>query len=151
MYRRLGIVCVVVANSLLTQGAWAQEGIDGPSFRAICKDVETHAYRNDNHDSTTDGWDTDEKFFSPMTITYLGGDEALVDKTTVQVFWLSSTLMIGLDPFVAAIPTCGGVWTYVINLKLSSALASEVHGCSPDILGTDSIKIRSVQYECSFD
>ncbi len=151
MFRRVGIVCVVAAFSLLTRGTWALEGIEGRSFRAICKDVETHAYRNDNHDSTTDGWATDEKFLSPMTITYLGGDEALVDKTTVKVFWLSSTLMIGLSPYVAAFPTCGGVWSYVINLKLRSVLAAEVHGCSPDMLDIDSTKVRSTQYECSFD
>ncbi len=151
MFCRVGIVCVVAAFSLLTQGAWALEGIEGASFRAICKDLEIHAYRNDNHDATTDGWATDEKYFTPMEIIYLGGDEALVDKMTVKVFWLSSTLMIGLRPYVAPFPTCGGVWSYVINLKLRSVLAAEVHGCSPDMLDIDSTKVRSIEYGCSFD
>lgn len=157
-----GLFCFTFPASI-----WAQsEDVQGPAFAAECTDVETHAFRNDDREETTDGWTSDEKFFGDLKIIYEGGDTATIDGQQVGIGWVQPDLMIATDPGLAPNDVCAAVWSFAIHLSMETVVASEVHGCSrkgeeasispfSDLAAKlggrqESVKVRAIQYQCQF-
>ncbi len=135
--------------TLVATHVFAGEGIQ--PFTAVCKDIETHAYR---YSTDMDGkvytneFESGEKFGGDWKFNYTGGDHIIIDgnkAATIIGTAASGTIILAIEGSGNVLSV--GAWSYAIHLKLKRIVASQVHASS--LIG-DSVKARSVKLECDF-
>ena len=125
-------------------------GETSQQFTAVCKDIETHAYRYStdmNGKVISNEFTSDEKFGSVWNFKYTGGDNLIIDgkKAVIIARTADGTILLAINGGANA----GAVsaWSYAIHLKLKKIVASQVNAFT--LLG-DGVKARSVCLECEF-
>ena len=115
------------------------------AFKFKCNDTKTVGFRIDtaNGQIIGKGWG-EESFGSSWTFEYLGyGEEVFIQDKPNYAFINKGTVVI-LEYAANAISQ--SLWTYAINLKMDTVVATQVNAAVG--LGMSNIKSRVVELEC---
>jgi hypothetical protein len=125
-----------------------------PPFVAICKDINTYAYRSstDIHGNMLgDNWSTEEHFYSTWSFSHSSEGVITVNgEQAMKVAEHKGVVIVSENPFSNGIGA--GIWVYAIQLGLQKIVGSEVYAKGGfSIAGSIGVKTRLTSFDCQFD
>jgi len=115
-----------------------------PPFHALCKDIEVQSFRDDT--LLKPEWSTGEKFFTPWSFSYLGGNVIIVNGDELPILENRNNLLIAVGSGSNQIAV--SLWAYAINIKMKSVVAAQVQASSDSL--SAGVKTRAVELECKW-
>jgi hypothetical protein len=145
--RKLIVGFVFTTTTTLACGA-----SQNPAFEAVCRDVNTHGYRDgtDLHGDHLGGtWTTAEKFGSTWKFTFTPPDQILIDDKTAYVLTQTPGLIIAAEA-PGNNGNAAGVWTYAIHIGMQKVVGSHVNAFGGFEAPMRGVKARSTNFGCNF-
>ncbi|BEH13086.1 hypothetical protein [Marinobacter shengliensis] len=143
---------LIVGLVLTATGTFAFGQGQNPAFDAICKDVNTHGYRDatDFREDQSGGvWTTAEKFGSTWKFTFTPPDQISIDEKMGYVLAQNPGLIIVVEA-PGNNGNAAGVWTYAIHIGMQKVVGSQVNAYGTYGAPRSGVKARSTNFDCNF-
>lgn len=146
--KKLLITLVLITSTTIAHGESSN-----PGFEAICKDVNTHGYRDTtdlNGKKMEESWTTTEKFGSQWRFKFTPPGQVQIDGKPARILAQNPGIIIVMEN-----PGNNGysasVWTYAIHIGMQKVVGSQVNAFGVLDTGNLGVKARSTNFDCGFE